>query len=51
MGYVPGGEKLERELHRKYAHLHLRGEWFRATEQLEAELYGLVYDYEDESYG
>lgn len=47
IGYVPGGEKLERELHKKYAHLHLRGEWFRATEDLERDLYFMVYDYEE----
>lgn len=28
---VPGGRALERELHKKYAHLRLRGEWFRIT--------------------
>lgn len=47
MGYVPGGVKLERELHKKYAHLHMRGEWFRATLEFEGELYEMIFDYED----
>jgi hypothetical protein len=47
MGYVPGGKKLERELHQKYAHLHLRGEWFRSTEQFEHDLYTRIFDYQE----
>lgn len=47
IGYVPGGEKLERELHQKYAHLRLRGEWFDCTVELEQELIDMVLDYED----
>jgi hypothetical protein len=25
---IPGGARLERQLHRRFAHLHIRGEWF-----------------------
>jgi Meiotically up-regulated gene 113 len=31
---VPGGRQLEAQLHRRWWHLHLRGEWFRADEAL-----------------
>jgi hypothetical protein len=31
---VPGGRELEAQLHREWRHLHLRGEWFRADEEL-----------------
>jgi hypothetical protein len=31
---VPGGRELEARLHRRWRHLHLRGEWFRADEAL-----------------
>lgn len=47
LGYVPGGEKLERELHKKYAHLHMQGEWFRATLEFEHEIYEMIFDYQD----
>jgi hypothetical protein len=31
---VPGGRKEEARLHRKWRHLHLRGEWFEAAPEL-----------------
>jgi hypothetical protein len=31
---VPGGRELETQLHKRWRHLHLRGEWFRADEAL-----------------
>jgi hypothetical protein len=31
---VPGGRDLEAQLHRRWRHLHLRGEWFRADDAL-----------------
>jgi Meiotically up-regulated gene 113 len=31
---VPGGARLEARLHRRWRHLRLRGEWFRADEEL-----------------
>lgn len=31
---IPGGEKEEKELHSKFAHLRLRGEWHRPGEDL-----------------
>ena len=33
---IPGDEKLERDLHRKFGHLRERGEWFRSAPELEA---------------
>lgn len=49
MGYVHGGRDLEQQLHRKYADRRMRGEWFRWAEDLEHELYGMVWEYEDAS--
>jgi hypothetical protein len=31
---VPGGKREEAELHRQWQHLHIRGEWFEASEEL-----------------
>ena len=31
---VPGGRELEAQLHRDWRHLHIRGEWFEASEEL-----------------
>jgi hypothetical protein len=31
---MPGGEAAERILHAKFAHLRVRGEWFRYTDKL-----------------
>jgi hypothetical protein len=31
---VPGGRELETRQHRRWRHLHIRGEWFRADEAL-----------------
>ncbi len=31
---VPGGAAQEARLHRRWRHLHIRGEWFRADEEL-----------------
>lgn len=30
----PGGRKVEQELHRRFAHLYIRGEWFQAADDL-----------------
>ena len=35
VGYIQGD--YEKELHEKFVHLHIRGEWFRATPELLAE--------------
>ena len=34
IGLVAGDEVKEQELHRRFAHLHLKGEWFRAALEL-----------------
>jgi Meiotically up-regulated gene 113 len=34
LAVVPGGRQLEARLHRRWRHLRLRGEWFRADEAL-----------------
>lgn len=47
LGYVPGGQKLEKELHKKYAHLRLRNEWFDTTEDLEHDVWLMIYDNEE----
>jgi hypothetical protein len=31
---LPGGHRLEAELHKRFAHLRVRGEWFRAEPEL-----------------
>lgn len=31
---IEGGHGLEAELHKKFSHLHVRGEWFNLTEEL-----------------
>jgi hypothetical protein len=31
---VPGGKGLEAQLHQEWQHLHIRGEWFEADEEL-----------------
>jgi hypothetical protein len=31
---MPGGRQVEARLHRQWRHLHIRGEWFRADEEL-----------------
>jgi hypothetical protein len=31
---VSGGRELEAQLHREWQHLHIRGEWFEADEEL-----------------
>ncbi|MBW4469244.1 MAG: GIY-YIG nuclease family protein [Stenomitos rutilans HA7619-LM2] len=31
---IKGGREKEHQLHKKFAHLHIRGEWFRATSEL-----------------
>ena len=31
LGYIIGGRKKEKWLHRKFKHAHVRGEWFRPT--------------------
>jgi DNA-binding transcriptional ArsR family regulator len=36
LGYIPGDKATERALHEKYAHLRLRGEWFRYDDDLRA---------------
>lgn len=38
LGVCPGGMQDEAELHTRFAHLHLRGEWFRYTPELEEAL-------------
>jgi hypothetical protein len=35
---APGGIRLETQLHRRFAHLQIRGEWFRFTPEIEAEI-------------
>lgn len=34
LGAIKGGLPKERELHRRFAHLRMRGEWFRAEPEL-----------------
>lgn len=34
LGTVPGGRTLERQLHDRFAHLRLSGEWFQAAPEL-----------------
>lgn len=34
LGVVPGGAVEERDLHRRFAHLRLRGEWFEGAPEL-----------------
>lgn len=34
IGAVPGDRKMEIELHKRFAHLRVRGEWFRPNEEL-----------------
>lgn len=43
IGSVPGDQQLEANLHRKFWHLHARGEWFEATPELLAFIDGLLY--------
>ncbi|MBW4580639.1 MAG: GIY-YIG nuclease family protein [Tildeniella nuda ZEHNDER 1965/U140] len=31
---IKGGRRKEHQLHKKFAHLHIRGEWFKATPEL-----------------
>jgi hypothetical protein len=35
---LPGGRDLEVQLHRRWQHLRLKGEWFRATPDLLADI-------------
>lgn len=37
-GAIPGGFDKERELHKRYAKERMRGEWFRITPAIEAEI-------------
>lgn len=34
VGSTPGDKRLERELHRRFAHLRVNGEWFREVDDL-----------------
>lgn len=34
LAFVPGTKAEEAGLHQRFAHLHVRGEWFRATSEL-----------------
>jgi len=34
LGTIEGGYEDENELHRRFAHLHIRGEWFRLEKEL-----------------
>lgn len=34
LAFVPGDRNEEARLHREWGHLHIRGEWFRADEEL-----------------
>lgn len=34
MGVCPGDVRLETSLHRRFKHLHVRGEWFRLTPEI-----------------
>jgi hypothetical protein len=43
IGSVPGDRRLEADLHLKFRHLHVRGEWFAATPELLAFIDGLRY--------
>lgn len=36
LGYLPGGEELEVELHQRFDHLRVRGEWFNSSDELTA---------------
>lgn len=36
IGTIPGGASREGKLHRRFAHLRIRGEWFRADSELMA---------------
>ena len=36
LAVCPGGEPLERQLHRQFAHVRAEGEWFRLTADLQA---------------
>lgn len=36
VGTLPGGPALERVMHRRFAHLHLRGEWFLWSDEIAA---------------
>lgn len=36
LGTLPGDRRLERELHRRFEHLRLQGEWFRWSDEIAA---------------
>lgn len=38
---IEGGEKVEKELHQRFAHINIRGEWFRAEPELNEFINGL----------
>lgn len=38
LGWIPGGMKLERELHREFASALCHSEWFKTTEAVKAAL-------------
>jgi hypothetical protein len=42
IGTFQGGRRQERELHMRFAHLRVRGEWFRAEEDLQKEIDRLI---------
>lgn len=42
LAYVPGGIKRERQLHREFRELHVRGEWFKFERELYRFIKGLA---------
>ncbi len=34
LGKISGGSEVEAELHKGFTHLHKRGEWFKASDEL-----------------
>jgi hypothetical protein len=42
LGSIPGDGLAERRLHRKYRALRIRGEWFKATDDLLGDIRGLI---------
>jgi hypothetical protein len=42
LGSIEGSRETEAELHRQFAHERIRGEWFKATEELMACVWRLV---------
>ena len=42
MGVIDGGREVEKELHRRFRDLHVRGEWHRDEPVLRAYIEGLL---------